>query len=600
MGGGTYSKLFRNQGYSAADLLTREALQNSWDASFFLQGDDSVLFEFHLHFKELTGAAFDAFAEAAGLNGLLERRRLISEAGEYPAIESLERAFATKSLRVLQVSDFGSLGLQGHPRLKFNSRLYRAMYTLGSTKKDGSSHGQGGSFGFGKSALISASEWRTVIAHTRFRPSENDPAEERLVGWTYWAEHEVDGKNFEGRSILGLSTSESRLPQPYQDESAQAIAKQLGLPARTRDADDLGTTFVLLEPLVQPMDVLNSLERYWWPAIEDHLMSISVIDYQGNEHVPQPSTNSSLAPFVQAYELASGVRDPVDPTREVVPSSRWKKFLGERQGSLALVLDSKQGAHSADREEGLGDWRSPTVALIRRPRMVIEYKDFPSPHPIRGVFIADDAVDEYLRAVEPPLHNSWSSLSEESVSADALAMAKSINKKIRDAVKAFARQFTPVAPLRDDSFHLFGDLLGSVLSGNTPGGTGPAPGKKGSHVSCTISSLGKVMRQRVDGAKFQLEQEFVATIPKSLPASVSFLTIQARATICEDLEGTQGQELECFLIANKRESHELVIPREQLEKGSRSVPFSVVVTSVAQHHSVAIIPTVSITEEATR
>ena len=596
LGGGTYSKLFRNQGYSAADLLTREALQNSWDASFYLQGNDEVFFEFRLEFNEIKGSKFDAFVETAQLKELLKRRRQISEAGEFPALESMERAFRDRRLRVLQVSDFGSTGLEGHPRLKFKSRLYRAMYTLGSTKKDGSSHGQGGSFGFGKSALISASSWRTVIAHTRFQPTKADLTEERLVGWTYWAEHEISDKTYEGRSILGQRDDTNGLPEPFEDVSASKLARQLELPRRTGALDDLGTTFLLLEPLIKPEDALRSLEKYWWPALEDHLMSITVVDYDGVEHVPQPSSNVHIAPFIRAYELASGVREPLDSTREVVPSNRWQKFLGEKQGSLALVIDTNQGASSVDPDESLGDWRSPTVALIRRPRMVIEYKDFPSPHPIRGVFVASDAVDEYLRAVEPPLHDSWSSLSDESVPDDALAMAKSINKKIRDAVKAFARQFAPVAPLHEDSFHLFGDLIGAVLSGNLPGGGGPGPGPnpRDAGVSATITPLGAVRRKKAKTGLFRLEQEFIATIPTSLPQSATSLALQARASLCEDLEGTHGKELECFVSAFGDQGSELVIPTKDLSADERSIPFTVVVMDVAQHHAVAINPTVSI------
>ena len=155
VGGETFGKLFKNQGYSPSDLLAREALQNSWDAA--IRRDDGVAqdFRFDATFRNLNGGAFQEFSSLLGLEELVKRREDMDSSVQTPDLDLVRSALADKRISVLYVSDFGTTGLPGHPKLRYQSRLYRALYTLGSTKKDGSDSGQGGSFGFGKSALIS-------------------------------------------------------------------------------------------------------------------------------------------------------------------------------------------------------------------------------------------------------------------------------------------------------------------------------------------------------------------------------------------------------------------------------------------------------------
>lgn len=598
VGGGTYSKLFRNQGYSSSDLLVREALQNSWDAALQLNGHDDVLFEFEMRFIEYQGAAFDALAKTLDLEELLSRRQHVEHGSDLPDLASMEHVFETRSLRALMISDFGATGLDGHPSLKFDSRLYRALYTLGSTKKTHSSSGQGGSFGFGKSALITASGWRTIIASTRFLPSATDAVNERLVGWTYWGEHEHDQGLFEGRAILASRKKHPpTFPEPLEDGDARDLAGALGFPRRQEQMEDLGTSLLLLEPDLVATEAVRSLEKYWWPAIEDHLISVSVIDYDGTELVPQPRMRSSLLPFIRAYELATGVREPGDSSQESIPSRKWKKHQGRNQGVLALTVDQHQEATAPEQDDQLGDWRNPTVALIRRPRMVIAYKDFSSAHPIRGVFVASDEVDEDLREVEPPLHDSWSQLGDSSTSSLPGDTAQSIMNKIRGAVKDFAKQFAPVPSIRSDAFALFGDLLGAAFNGNSPGGKPRQPSGQPKTPSVAIRPLAS--DRTIDPATrdITLTQEFNASIPTEFTASSTHVSIEAQSFLCEDLDDAKGIEIPCETVLEGRLRQvrgELLQPL--LREGNK-LRFSVQVSGVAQHYRIAIVPKVTIVSE---
>ena len=78
---------------------------------------------------------------------------------------------------------------------------YLALVSLGYTVK---APGAGGSYGYGKAGLIGASSTRTVIAYTCFKEREDDlGVTRRLLGMTYWGQHDVGGRSFTGFARLG-------------------------------------------------------------------------------------------------------------------------------------------------------------------------------------------------------------------------------------------------------------------------------------------------------------------------------------------------------------------------------------------------------------
>ena len=187
-----------------ADLLAREVLQNSWDAALVHELPDAPTFRFRFRFVTLKGVAKANFLQAFDFQSLLERRRLLGEDRNFPDGGAvLQLGKPRQPLRLLYLEDYGTHGMYGDPAKTLSSHLYKALYILGSTSKDGSGTSQGGSFGFGKSAFIASSGLRAVVAHTRFAAQKGDKASQRLVGFTWWGEHEFGGKAFEGRAMFG-------------------------------------------------------------------------------------------------------------------------------------------------------------------------------------------------------------------------------------------------------------------------------------------------------------------------------------------------------------------------------------------------------------
>ena len=595
VGGETFGKLFKNQGYSPSDLLAREALQNSWDAA--IRRDDGVAedFRFDATFRKLEGEEFQTFSNLLGLDELIQRREEMDSSVKTPDLDLVRTARSGKSISVLYVSDFGTTGLPGHPRLRYQSRLYRAMYTLGSTKKDGSDSGQGGSFGFGKSALISGSLWRVVVAYSQFECGPDDPATSRLVGWTYWPEHEASSTSFEGRAMFGNRTTGS-IPTPFENDEADELARHLGFPSRSDKGFDNGTTFMLLGPNLDADGLLNSLERYWWPALADRQMQVSVRDQWGNEHYPKPKRNPSLRPFLRAYELAVGGREPLDPDKEIVPSTKWKRKNGLRHGDLALVIDPEQEPLEAEQDSSIGEWHNPTVALLRRPRMIIDYQNYSSTHPIRGVFVADNDMDELLRSVEPPLHDSWSKLSDESISQEAKDHAESILKKIKKEIKNFSLKFAPVAHLEDNTFSELGQILGDALSGNSTGGVAkpPKPVTVPRTPQCDVQPRGALARKATRNGSVSLSQEFEVTFPSALSQERVNLSVAAKVFVCEDLDSKNGMEVPSELTVASKSSGSGSSLEIKNHPVATPLIFSISVPTVHAHHKLSMAPSVTV------
>lgn len=456
--GSVLTKLFKGkENLTSEELLAREVIQNSWDAARVHQvKHPGTHFGMVFRFVSLTGADKSEFVRVAGLDSLKRRRDAIpddSELDDETALRNLDDPSA--ELRILYLEDYGSHGLFGDPeKLKSKSHLFKALYLVGGTGKTGEDAAQGGSFGFGKSAFVRASGTNTVIAHSAFEALDDDPVTRRLVGWTWWPGHRLEDEDYEGRAIFGQHVQEHVVP--YVDASAGALAQQLGLPVRDEtDPGLLGTTFLLVDPVVDPEKLREAVEVHWWPALEDHLIDVRIIDYDGSTLVPRPSKQPWLVPYIEAYRIATQVSQIVDSDKQRRPSDRWQKTRGIEPGALGLVVSDVEVPE---------DRTGPCVALVRSPRMVIDYKPFLRKSlPIYGTFVASSDEDPLLRLTEPPAHDLWDIKEHADTPSDATAAARTAYERIRRAVMEFADEFQPPPPQDGQRLTLMAQLLSSFL-----------------------------------------------------------------------------------------------------------------------------------------
>ena len=456
-------KMFQGQAtLTPEELLAREVIQNSWDAAQGLRlkkEDHDIPFSVEFRFEALTGQQKADFVRVASLEGINARRSQVSGTDLHIPLGSALDDLADLSvpLHVLYLEDYGSHGLHGDPEtLKEDSHLFKAMYSVGGTGKNSEGAALGGSFGFGKSAFVQASSVHTVIAHSTFEQTQADSVTRRLVGWTWWPGHKIEQKHFEGRAIFGDSQDGKTVP--FVDKAADEVARSLGI--RTREpgvVDELGTTFLLLDPAIDPATLLLAVEKYWWPAFIDHLMSVTIVDYDGTTLTPRPKSDSHLAPYIEAYRLAMGLEPVTDSARQRVPSVKWQAAKGASAslGNFALVTTE------LDLPE---DLQGPRVALIRGPRMIIDYKSYTrSSQPIVGVFVASEENNPLLRRTEPPEHDAWSLKSGPGIPEAATKVAKAVHAKISEEIREFSKDFAPPPPPPGQRLTFMAKLLSKFL-----------------------------------------------------------------------------------------------------------------------------------------
>lgn len=494
---GDLAKLFKNEGVESpgalregspsddATLLAREVIQNSWDAARELQDefeaenaiapDFDITFAFRQHTE-----GKHRFVHQLGLDELADRaaasdRRRLGLADD----DCLSRITGDDPLPVLEIREDGTTGMYG-PFVGTRSKMYLALVSLGITLKD---DGAGGSYGYGKGGLIRGSRTRTVLAYSCFRERPDDPGvTRRLLGMTYWGLHDIDGESFNGFGRFGNEVAVGDV-QPFENEAADEVAAALGLAVRDASrGSELGTTFVLIDPAVTPDGLRAAVERSWWPAIEQRLFEVTIEDVDGTLHVPRPRKDPVLASFIRAAEVATVSQDSV---LEGEKSQRLQRLASSElsqdyaAGSLGLVADLDGWSYPASADEDEVQHRS-LVALVRGPRMVVQYHDAGRARPyVRGVFIAHDDIDDLLRQTEPKAHDCWStSVTVDGIDPDAPVVAELVLTRLRKAVDTFRSSLKPPVPDRrairlPELEHLLGPLLTGEGSDAAP--PPPAP-----------------------------------------------------------------------------------------------------------------------------
>jgi hypothetical protein len=469
-------------------LFAREAIQNSWDAARELRDgarpDDFPPFRLELEFRSLVDRAKAQFIEFLGLNehnehlgarGRNEIRRQLG-LGTKDCLDELTDLH--EPLKVLVLNEHAALGMEGAWDLS-ESRMMFALNRVGYTMKK---IGAGGCYGYGKAGLIAASRVRVILAYSCFEPSPRggDHATRRLLGVTYWSNHRHDGMKLTGWAHRGVPERSGDI-KPYEDDEADRVAIKLGLAARRYDVvQERGTSFLIVDPTISAAELKTAIERNWWPAIRSTTepLHISITDYDGSRLVPQvPIDDPDLGPFVRGFDLATRTPDSSTSTEQSYNlgtySPRGARTV--RLGDLGLVADDK-GWSFPDRRDDDDDIEHTTmIALVRGPRMVVEYHEYNLGMPfIRGCFVAHDDVDDLLRQTEPPAHDKWhDSVSAEGINPVAPRVAKEVINEVKQRVKDFKKRFTAPPPRGGELNLPTLDELSRLMKGQKP--TPPPP-----------------------------------------------------------------------------------------------------------------------------
>jgi hypothetical protein len=235
---------------------------------------------------------------------------------------------------------------------------------------------------------------------------------------------------------------------PFENEVADAVASSLGLEVRDPDVlEQLGTTFLVVDPSVTPADLQVAVERNWWPALLENRFSVQILDTNRNEHPCRPKKNPQLDAFVEAFEHHVSGSAPTIGRRVSLGSYTPQGGETLDLGTLVLVADPEGWSFPDESASAATDERS-LVALTRDPRMIVEYhlpgRDISRRIPfVRGVFVAASAVNVHLSQTEPKAHDRWDTHVSDDVPVLSTRYASTITERIRIAVRDFQDELRP-------------------------------------------------------------------------------------------------------------------------------------------------------------
>lgn len=395
------------------DLLLREAVQNSWDAR---RRGSRVKLKFAIRVRNLSTSEASRFRQIVDQSDALEPRSTNALASELAS---------RQPIRVLELADFGTFGLTGTTRpdlpLKNQpSRFINFMFDYGRSHEDST---DGGTYGFGRSSLYTASRASLILVDSR--TGEGEGGTRLLIGCRVGPAFESmkfrKKGRYSGRHFWGTEVAD--VPQPLQDKDATKTADALGLPSRT-SASQTGTTVLIPWPvsgLDDPVAIEQVLLRHLWPKMvpTDGTPTIDFsIEVDGVAHtIRDPSSADEYKLFVRALQKARTRR--AGPGVEVLSTRRPIHLVGHLGVVEGLVRTRPVVAPPTVATQDDEDEPRPqasiinSVALMRSTELVVRYLPVSGTEQAgrswAGVFIseASSPVSEAFAAAEPPAHDDW-------------------------------------------------------------------------------------------------------------------------------------------------------------------------------------------------
>ena len=410
------------QALTPLELLLRETIQNSWDAS---EGESAqTRFEIRLRFLKAN-----------------EKTTLKNFLFELPPNNSQDRSILEEFLNkdnqlIMEICDFGTRGLGGPLSAAKSFNKNQSIDFVNFVKNIGSHRDQvngAGTYGFGKSSLFKFSKCNTILIDSL--TEYNKKLENRFIGYSLGSEYSSNGHKFTGRHWWGLKkkiNDNNFSLDPVLDLEAQRIASNLGLTIRKTE-EDKGTSLIILDPDLDDLKEIdfttdkipylrNKLKLrfeeillWWaWPKFtlrEDNTYPIkcSFSIFDEDYEIQEPMLIEPLNLMVKALYIARGKKNPIYCSRP----KRLLGYIGEVQDQKnSLVCD--QRFRDVIGDEALIPKKLSHFALLRPAELVGTYQhiegglkeDQPQ---WGGVFICDDneEIEKAFAKSEPPAHDDW-------------------------------------------------------------------------------------------------------------------------------------------------------------------------------------------------
>ena len=506
------ARLLGQPALSPLELVIRESIQNSWDAS--LQTDGTP--RYFLRIRYLETSQMEAMRSFF--------RELPPDEADEPVARLLRRFLSSSGL-VMEICDERTQGLDGPTSASKalaegeSANFVNFIRNIGSARDLAQG---GGTYGFGKSSLFRISKCQTIIVHSVI--SSESGVEHRLIGKALGAAFDHDGQRFTGRHWWGtVGEGDGGSVDPILNEKAAELAACLGFQERA-SLENSGTSLMILDPDLEEFDPSGNFANSPITEVRNHLaarlqdtilwhcwpkftrrddgslpmecdLSILGEDYA----LPDPTTIQPLFLMTQALSRARA-------SEELIHCQRPKKllgFFGHCSASVDLAADDRFRRHLG--ETSLIPEHLHHVALLRPAELVVRYMqgtiNQTEQRQWAGVFITDIGenaeVEKAFAMSEPPAHDDWQPKAAKALTPHQRTYVNVALKRIRERITDMSgsdiRQGSLTGGEARSSLAALAGDLGRSLIGAGPGGadgrkTGPGNGGGGRRASLRVGA----------------------------------------------------------------------------------------------------------------
>ena len=438
-------------------LVTREMVQNSWDAR--LEG----------HMPE-----FGCLVRHANQGVLNTLRNEVFAAGFeiHSKYTGLDQTFNRGDVYFLEFWDRGTVGLDGPDRPDEaveegeSQNFVNLTMNLGSDNKG---QGNGGSYGFGKTAAFNMSESQSVIYWSAFKTKTGE-IDYRLIAVALGKEYTYGGRNYTGRHWWGYegpTVKGTGNILPLTGEPARRLGEAIF--SRHFNDGETGTSILIVDAkpaeLMEVSDdegkilddpgriiershekIQNIVMYHLWPKldVEDGNRSMDIrinndpVLIQDLKNKPEYKGIEQLcAALIDVRKMAELQRMNFD-AESFDGVFQYKSFVFKRARDSYNIgyLRIARGAYDINAERSI--YPQNTVCLMRNEaELVVQYRKVndldDSKATWYGVFKPDLETDVAFREAEPPAHDEWNPSSLENAKHKNIVVyaASNITKSLK-------------------------------------------------------------------------------------------------------------------------------------------------------------------------
>ena len=397
-------RLLGNPGMDRLETVIRESVQNSWDAAL-----PGCIPEYRVSVRKFEGQHSELMRDVVFADPDMGRHGL----------GGLQEALGKSGMTVMEIADYGTGGLGGPtdpsviPPNDKDTDFVDFLRNIGTPRDTVFG---GGTYGYGKSSLFTASRCRTILVDSV--TTYEGRRVRRLIachtGHRYDVKKGPDTGRFTGRHWWGRSVDGAL--HPVTGDQAAELADILGLPGRS--LEDTGTTVMILDPELPDVSddklgaqLLGLLLSNVWPKMvpeeDGRVPMLFSLELNGRRvSVPAPADVPPLGLYVQALNSVR-MGDQGE-----IRSRRPNKLLGHLAYRPGL-RESRVSEVEWPPSYPLAD-QSHHIALMRPAELVVKYLPGAvlSSEKVEwgGVFLVnerDHEVESAFALSEPPAHDDW-------------------------------------------------------------------------------------------------------------------------------------------------------------------------------------------------